>query len=324
MPLTKSGNRFILVITDTFTKWTEAIVIPNQDSQTVTKVFVENFVCKFGTPLQLHSDQGRNFESDIFKQMFIYLGIDKTRTISFRPQSNRCVERFNRTLSAMLTMYCEKKQDTWDEFLQQVMMAYRSSVHKSTSRTPNAMVFGREVTLPLQAVIGQPMESDYESDQSNYDDYLHNLKKILKEIHGIARNNLKQAAVYQKRHYDLKAKKRLFKKGQPVWTYEPARKAGICNKLTSPWKGPFIIEKQIDDVTYRVKKSARQPSRIYHVDRLVLYQGRNIPSWAARFMKNQLNCIQVSRHIKDIGQQPIHKEDASKIRDISQNDLELA
>jgi hypothetical protein len=42
----------------------------------------------------------------------------------------------------------------------------------------------------------------------------------LKEIHGIARKNLKQAAVYQKRHYDLKAKKRLFKKGQPVWTYD--------------------------------------------------------------------------------------------------------
>jgi predicted transcriptional regulator len=70
-------------------------------------------------------------------------------------------------------------------------------------------------------------ESDYESDQSNYDDYLHNLKKKLKEIHGIAHKNLKQAAVYQKRHYDLKAKKCLFKKGQPVWTYEPARKVGM-------------------------------------------------------------------------------------------------
>jgi predicted transcriptional regulator len=45
------------------------------------------------------------------------------------------------------------------------------------------------------------MESYYESDQSNYDDYLHNLKKKLKEIHGIARKNLKQAAVYQKRHF---------------------------------------------------------------------------------------------------------------------------
>ena len=181
-----------------------------------------------------------------------YLGIDKTRTTSFRPQSNGCVERFNRTLSAMLTMYCEKKQDTWDEFLQQVMMAYRSSVHKSTSRTPNSMVFGREVTLPLQAVIEQPMESD----QSNYDDYLHDPKKKLKEIHGIARKNLKQAAIYQKRHHDLKAKKRLFKNGQPVWTYEPARKVGIYNKLTSAWKGTLLIEKQIDDVTYRVKKSA--------------------------------------------------------------------
>jgi hypothetical protein len=66
-----------------------------------------------------------------------------------------------------------------------VMTAYRSSVHKSISRTPNSMVFGREVTPPLQAVIGQPMESDYESDQSNYDDYLHNLKKKLKEMHGM-------------------------------------------------------------------------------------------------------------------------------------------
>jgi hypothetical protein len=91
------------------------------------------------------------------------------------------------------------------------------------------MVFGREVTLPLQAVIGQPMESGYESDQSNYDDYLHDLKKKLKEIHDIARKNLKQAAVYQKRHCDLKAKKRLFRKGQPVWTYELGQ-FSICNQ----------------------------------------------------------------------------------------------
>jgi plasmid maintenance system killer protein len=61
------------------------------------------------------------------------------------------------------------------------------------------------------------------------------------------------------------------------------------------------------------------------IEKMIFRQSfRNIPSWAARFMKNQLNCIQVSRHIKDIGQQAIHKEDASKIRDISQNDLGLA
>jgi hypothetical protein len=85
--------------------------------------------------------------------------------------------------------------------------------------------------------------------------------------------------------------------------------------LTSPCKGSFTIEKQIDDVIYREKMSTRQPSRIYHVDGLALYQERNIPSWTA----------QISRHIKDIGQQPIYQEGAPKMReiDILQNDLRL-
>jgi hypothetical protein len=75
------------------------------------------------------------------------------------------------------------------------MMAYRSSVHKSTSRTHTAIVFEREVTLPLQTVIRQPKESDYEFEQSN--DYLHDLQK-LKEIRETARKYFKQTAVYQK------------------------------------------------------------------------------------------------------------------------------
>ena len=85
------------------------------------------------------------------------------------------------------------------------------------------MVFGREITLPLQAVIGQPDEPQC-SKSDDTDDYISLLKKRLKEIHEIARGNLKQAAAYQKRHYDLKAKKRLFKRGQAVWAHEPARK----------------------------------------------------------------------------------------------------
>ena len=283
LPLTKSKNRFILVITDLFSKWTEAVALPNQESTTVVKAFVDNFICKFGTPLQLHSDQGRNFESELFKDMCNFLGIDKTRTTSFRPQSNGSAERFNRTLAAMLTMYCEKNQNTWDEYLQSVMMAYRSSVHKATSKTPNSMVLGREIVLPLQAVIGQP--SNDEDEIKDVDGYLDTLKKKLKENHDIARKSIKQSSNYHKRYYDLKAKKRIFKRGEAVWTYDPKRKVGVCTKLTSPWKGPYIIEKRIDDVTYRIKKAARQTSRIYHVDRMARYFGRNIPTWARQYMK---------------------------------------
>jgi len=283
LPLTRHQNRYILVIMDTFTKWTEAIAIPSQDTTIVANALIDNFICRFGTPLQLHTDKGSNFESELFRKTCDLLGIDKTRTTSYRPQSNGAVERYNRTLTTMLTIYCEKQQNKWDQCLQQVMMAYRSSVHKSTSKTPNSMVFGREVTMPLQAVISIPVDSD--QPVSDADQYICNLKKKLQENHEIARKSLKQSSNYQKRHYDLKAKKRSFKAGQPVWIYEPSRKVGVCTKLTSQWKGPFVVEKKIDDVTYRVKKSIRQPSRVYHIDKLALYSGRNIPSWTTRYMR---------------------------------------
>ena len=57
----------------------------------------------------------------------------------------------------MLTMYCAKDQHNWDEHLPQVLLAYRSSVHATTGFTPNFLMFGREIILPLQAVIGRPV-----------------------------------------------------------------------------------------------------------------------------------------------------------------------
>ncbi|CAC5375541.1 unnamed protein product [Mytilus coruscus] len=81
-----------------FTKWTEAIALPNQEISTICTAFIDHFVRKFGAPLQLHTDQGRNFQADIFQRMCKLLGIHKTRTTSFRPQSNGGVERFKERL----------------------------------------------------------------------------------------------------------------------------------------------------------------------------------------------------------------------------------
>lgn len=284
LPVTEKGNKYILVITDLFTKWTEAVAIPDQESKTICTAFIDNFITKFGTPLQLHSDQGRNFQSDIFRNTLSLLGIDQTRTTSLRPQSNGGVEKFNHTLAVMLTMYCEKQQNLWDTYLQQVMMAYRSSVQASTTKTPNSMVFGREIIMPLQALTPVPeFEKDTSEHFNSAENYVSNLKKKLEENYTIARKSLKKAAVYQKRHYDLKSRKNSFNVGQAVWIYDPSRKIGRCPKLTSKWKGPFIVEKKIDDTTYRVKRAGTKPSTVYHVDRLALYRGLNIPSWAVKY-----------------------------------------
>jgi hypothetical protein len=62
-PRSDQGNRYVLIAMDYFTKWAEAYTTPNQDASTVAEALVTNFVCRFGVPRDLQSDQDRNFES---------------------------------------------------------------------------------------------------------------------------------------------------------------------------------------------------------------------------------------------------------------------
>lgn len=284
LPVSVNGNCFILVVVDCFTKWTEAYAIPNQETATIIRVFVNEFVSRFGTPLQLHSDLGTNFQSTAFREMCNFLRIDKTQTTAMRPQANGNVERFNRTLQTMLTSFCESDQKRWDEYLPQVMMAYRASINSTTHQSPNKMVFGRDIVLPLEAVIGRPRSTSPGDEPCDTDLYISELQNRLETAHEIARKHLKINTDYQKRHYDLRAKKRSLNPGQAVWLADPHRKVGVCTKLSCKWKGPFLVVKKIDDITYLIKKSEKQRATVFHIDRLEPYQGRNIPAWFSKVM----------------------------------------
>ena len=74
------GNRYILVVVNYLTKWAEVYAMSYQTAETVASIFVTEFVCRYGVPTQLHSDQGRQFEADLFQWMCDLLGIKKTRT----------------------------------------------------------------------------------------------------------------------------------------------------------------------------------------------------------------------------------------------------
>ena len=74
-PVTDDGNRYTMVVSDYFTKWVEDYAIPNQEVTTVGKQLVHNFCCRYGAPMEIHTDQGRNFESGVFKELCHVLGI---------------------------------------------------------------------------------------------------------------------------------------------------------------------------------------------------------------------------------------------------------
>ncbi|GFY21665.1 retrovirus-related Pol polyprotein from transposon 412 [Trichonephila clavipes] len=95
LPRSSDGNNNILVVKDYFTKWPEAYPIPNQEASTVAEVLVQHWISRFRVPLQLHSYQGRNFDSAVCKRLCEILAINKTRTTALHPQSDGMVERFN-------------------------------------------------------------------------------------------------------------------------------------------------------------------------------------------------------------------------------------
>ena len=88
LPETPWKNKFILLVSDYFTKWTESYPIPNQEAATVAEKLVSEFTCRCGVPCELHGDQGTNFESKVFGEICKLLDIEKTRTTPLHPQSN--------------------------------------------------------------------------------------------------------------------------------------------------------------------------------------------------------------------------------------------
>lgn len=149
LPRTERGNRYILVVSDYFTKWTESFAMPNMEARTVADIMVREVITRFGVPFTIHSGQGKQFEGHVFSEMCKLLHIKKTRTTPYHPQSDGMVERFHRTLIRMLRSYVNGHHSDWDDHLPFVMMAYRSVEHETTGCSPNYLMLGREVSTPL-------------------------------------------------------------------------------------------------------------------------------------------------------------------------------
>ena len=216
LPVTTAGNRYICVAMDYFTKWPEAYAIPNQEATTVARVLVDQFFSRFGVPFELHSDQGRNFEANVFRECCDLLGIRKTRTTPLRPQSDGMVEKFNWTLGQELAKFCNKKQDDWDEKLPLLLMAYRSAEHEVTDYSPAQMMMGRELRLPVDLVITRPPDADL---PSNSTEFVKRLKGHIDDVQHEVRRRLKIAADALKTRHDAKATDTTYSVREAVWLY---------------------------------------------------------------------------------------------------------
>ena len=278
LPETCSGNKYILVMADHFDKWCECVALSNLEAETISRAVAEKWVCRWGAPFHLHSNQGQQFESQLFQDVMKWFGLKKMRTTPFHARSNGMVERLNKTIKQMLTIYTKDYPDHWDERLPFMCMAYNSSIHSTTGFSPVRLCSGEEMRLPIQVLTGDPNEES-PSKLDDYRGYLDELKVNLETAHEVARRVTRKNVKFYKDHYDVQASYREFEVGQPVWLYRPQRKKSVCPKLQYKWDKGYVITHKLDDVLYRVQKGKKGKGQIVHIQKLMPYHGRNPPTW---------------------------------------------
>ena len=263
LPKTKSGNSYVLTVGDYFTRWMEAYPLPNQEAHTIAKKLIDEFFLRFSPPEQIHSDQGRQFESRIIAEVCELLGIDKTRTSPYHPQSDGLIERFNRTLLGMLAKVVDNNPDDWEDHLKPVCMAYNSSVQPTTGYSPFFLMFGRQVRMPIDVMYGRPCE------HLTPQHHVAQLRRRLEKAFSSVRERMGHQLDRQKELYNKKVHGKPYSEGDLVWLCSSVVRKDRGRKLHLPWTGPYKIIRRISEVTYRIQHvSSRKRRLIVHFDRL--------------------------------------------------------
>ena len=230
LPESNDGNSYILVVADYFTRWAEAFAVPNQEASTV---LTNEFFFRFSPPEQLHSDQGKQFESELLAEL---LGINKT------PQSDG---RFNRTLLSMLATAGTEYPFNWQEHLRPLCMAYNTSVHPTTGFF---LMFGRQARMPIDVAYGPPPSTT----ASSPSEFATQLRQRLQKAYERVREKLGQ------RLYDPYAPDDL------VWLHSQVPPKGC------PWTGPYRVINKLADTVYRIQHTTSRRRRpVVHFNRLI-------------------------------------------------------
>ena len=250
-------NKYILTVMDDLTKYAIAIPIPNQEAGTIADAFLNNFICIYGCPQSILTDQGGNFMGLVLQNLCKLLKIKKINTTAYHPESNGTLERSHRTLIEYLRHFIDKNGMDWDSWIKYSMFVYNTTPHSTIKFMPYELVFGMLPNLPFS----------FQNDTSivyNYDDYLADFKHKMQTSYAIAKENAMKSKHNSKIYYDRDSTNKNFQVGDLVWL----KNENKITKLSQNWLGPYKIIEIVSPVNSKIEIG--KSKKIVHNNRIKL------------------------------------------------------
>ncbi|UYV65945.1 hypothetical protein LAZ67_3005963, partial [Cordylochernes scorpioides] len=268
LPSTKRRRKWIIVLTDYYTKYAETKAVSEATVKEVSTFLIEHIILRHGAPKFLISDRGSQFTSNLMKEVMKMCKVKHCFTTSYHPQTNGLTERLNRTLINMISMYVNTDQKNWDEILPFITHAYNTTIQETTGYSPFFLLFGRE---PMSLLDDENIPTD--SNMDDYDEYIENYLNKIARTRQVVINNTEKTQERMKRNYDKKHNEKIYEPGHLVAVWTPVRKIGKCEKLLRKYFGPYRILKKLSNVNYLIepKDNPGQDPLIVHVSRLKPY-----------------------------------------------------
>lgn len=158
------GMRYCMTIIDRFTRWSEVIPTADMSAETTARALLHNWISRFGSPVTITTDQGKNFESNLFRHLTNILGSHRIHSSPYHPQSNGMIERLHRHLKGALRAHENPK---WTDVLPIVLLGLRSAVKNDLNATSAQLVYGTTLRLPSDLLSNesykQPITPNYVS-----------------------------------------------------------------------------------------------------------------------------------------------------------------
>ena len=178
LPTTRAGNTYILTMQDLLTKYFVCEPLKQSTSIKIADAFIKRFICQFGAPRAILTDQGVNLTGNFMKAIARKFKIEQFRTTTFHPHTNGSLERSHLVLTKYLNMFISKYSD-WDEWTDLAAFSYNTSIHEGTGYTPHELVFGKIVRVPSRKRVPEDFENE------TYNHYLSKLSTrcyVLREV----------------------------------------------------------------------------------------------------------------------------------------------